>query len=204
VTLLATGQMLLLVRPDSPYQSLADLLAAARKAPGTLNFGAGSSSSLVASELLKQMADVKVTYIPYQSNPKSLADLLGGRIDFMFADAPTAIPQVQSGGLRPLAASGAKRLASMPDVPTVAEAGVKGYDMTYWFAAYLPAHAPAAVVQQLNQAFAKASDAPEVKAFRAKTSTEAELTTSEGLAKFQADESKKWGRVIGAAGIKPR
>ncbi len=202
ITLVSTGQMLLLVRPDSPYKTLADLIAAAKKAPGKLSFGAGSSSSQVASELLKQMAHVDALYVPYKSNPLALTDLIGGQIDFMFADAPTALPQVQGGKLRALAASGSKRVAAAPDVPTVAEAGVKGYDMSYWFAIYAPAGTPAAIVNKLNQAFAKATTSEGFKNFMAKTSGEVSLSTPEGLAQFQAADSKKWGQVIRAAGIK--
>ena len=203
ITLVSTGQMLLLVRPDSPYKTLADLIAAAKKAPGKLSFGAGSSSSQVASELLKQMAHVDALYVPYKSNPLAITDLIGGQIDFMFADAPTALPQVQGGKLRALAASGSKRVAAAPDVPTVAEAGVKGYDMSYWFAIYAPAGTPAAIVNKLNQAFAKATTSEGFKNFMAKTSGEVSLSTPEGLAQFQAADSKKWGQVIRAAGIKP-
>ena len=203
ITLVSTGQMLLLVRPDSPYKTLADLIAAAKKAPGKLSFGAGYSSSQVASELLKHMAHVDALYVPYKSNPLALTDLIGGQIDFMFADAPTALPQVQGGKLRALAVSGTRRLASVPELPTVAEAGVKGYDMSYWFAIYGPAKMPAAVVKRLNEAFGKASESPEVKAFQAKTSGEEALTTPAGLAQFQAAESKKWGQVIRTAGIQP-
>ncbi len=201
IGLLSTGQMLLLVRPDSPYKSLADLLAAAKKAPGKIDFGSGSSSSQVAGYLLQQMAHVDMLNVPYKSNPQAITDLIGGRFAFMFADAPTALPQVQGGKLRALAASSGKRLASLPDVPTVAEAGVKGYDMSYWFAAYAPAGTPPAVIAKLNQMFAKASATEEVKASLARTSGVLALGTPEGLAQFQAAESKKWGEVIRAAGI---
>ncbi|WP_225785243.1 tripartite tricarboxylate transporter substrate binding protein [Xenophilus sp. Marseille-Q4582] len=204
IALLAKGQMLLLVRPDAPYKTLADLLAAAKKRPGKLNFGSGSSSSQVAGELLKQMAGVDVTHVPYKSNPQAITDLIGGQFDFMFADAPTAVPQVQGGKLRALAASGAQRLAAAPDVPTVAEAGVKGYDMSYWFAIYGPAGLPPAVVKRLNAAFGKASASPEVQAFQAKTSGEVAFGTPEALAQFQATDMKKWERVIRAAGIEPQ
>ena len=201
IGLLSTGQMLLLVRPDSPYKSLADLLAAAKKAPGKIDFGSGSSSSQVAGYLLQQMAHVDMLNVPYRSNPQAITDLIGGGFAFMFADAPTALPQVQGGKLRALAASSGKRLASLPDVPTVAEAGVKGYDMSYWFAAYAPAGTPPAVIAKLNQMFAKASATEEVKASLARTSGVLALGTPEGLAQFQAAESKKWGEVIRAAGI---
>ncbi|MCA0327711.1 MAG: tripartite tricarboxylate transporter substrate binding protein [Proteobacteria bacterium] len=203
ITLLSKGHMLLLVRPDSPYKSVADLLAAARKSPGKLNFASGSSSSRVASELLKQMAHVDMVNVPYKSNPLGITDLIGGQVDFMFADAPTALPQVQGGKLRALAASGTKRLPAVPEVPTVAEAGVKGYDMSYWTAMYAPAGTPPAIIARLNQLFAKASGTELSKSFQARTSGEEALSTPEGLARFQAEESKKWGQVIRAAGIQP-
>ena len=201
IGLLATGQMLLLVKPDSPYKSVADLLAAARNTPGKLDFGSGSSSSQVAGFALQQMAHLDMLNVPYKSNPQAITDLIGGRFTFMFADTPTALPQVQGGKLRALATSGSHRVAALPDLPTVAEAGVKGYDVSYWFAAYAPAGTPPAIVAKLNQMFNKASATDEVKAYMKQTSGTLTSSTPEGLAKFQATESKKWGEVIRAAGI---
>ncbi len=204
ISLLATGQMLLLVRPDSPYKTQADLIAAAKKTPGKLNFGAGSSSSQVASELLKQMANIDAAYVPYKSNPLAITDLIGGQIGFMFADAPTAVPQVQGGKLRALSASSSKRLSATPDVPTVEQAGIKGYDMGYWFAVYAPAGVPPALVQQLNQTLAKVAKGEAFTSTLAKSSGVLALSTPEGLAQFQAEDAKKWGAVIRAAGIVPQ
>lgn len=201
VALLSTGQMLLMVSPASPIKSLSDLIAAAKKSPGKLNFGSGSSSSRVAGELLKQMTGINVVHVPYKSNPLAITDLMGNQIDFMFADAPTALPQVNAGKLRALAVSGTRRLVGAPSVPTVAEAGVKGYDMSYWSAVYLPAGAAPAIVKKLNALLLDASDTPPVVAFQTSTSGEVATTTPEGLAKFQAAESLKWGQVIHAAGI---
>ena len=201
IGLLSTGQMLLLVKPDSPYKSVADLLAAAKKDSGKLDFGSGSSSSQVAGYALQQMAHVDMLNVPYKSNPQAITDLIGGRFSFMVADTPTALPQVQGGKLRALATSGAHRVAALPDVPTVAEAGVKGYDVSYWFAVYAPAGTPPAIVSKLNQMFNKASATSEVKAYMNQTSGTLTSSTPEGLAKFQAAESKKWGEVIRAAGI---
>ena len=147
------------------------------------------------------MAHVDMLNVPYKSNPQAITDLIGGRFSFMFADTPTALPQVQGGKLRALATSGAHRVAALPDVPTVAEAGVKGYDVSYWFAVYAPAGTPPAIVSKLNQMFNKASATSEVKAYMNQTSGTLTSSTPEGLAKFQAAESKKWGEVIRAAGI---
>ena len=203
VTLLSKGHMLLLVKPGFAASSAADLIALAKKSPGKLNFGSGSSSSRVASELLRQMTGIDVVHVPYKSNPMALTDLIGGQIDFMFADAPTALPQVQAGKVRALAASGTTRLAAAPAVPTVDESAVKGYDMSYWTAAYLPAGASAAVTSRLNEMLVKVSSMPEVETYRAATSQVLATSSSEGLARFQAAESQKWARIIHAAGIQP-
>ena len=203
VILLAKGHMALLVASTSPIKTLADLLTEARKRPGKLSFGSGSSSSRVGSELLRQMAGLDVLHVPYKSNPFAITDLIGGQIDFMFADAPTALPQINGGKLRGLAVSGTKRLSTLPNVPTVEEAGVKGYDVSYWTGVYLPANAAPAVVKRLNELLARGMTAPAVAAFQSATSGEVSLSTPEGLAAFQAAESLKWGKVIRAAGIIP-
>lgn len=203
VSLLSKGHMLLLVHPQSPYHSVADLIAAAKKAPGRINFGSGSSSSRVAAELLRQMAGADMVNVPYKSNPAALTDLMGGQVDFMFADTPTALAQVDAGKLRALATSGSQRLAAAPAIATVDESGLKGYEMSYWTAAYLPRDTPQAVVQQFNQWLHTASAAPAVASYLHKTSSELALSTPEGLARFQAAESRKWGQIIGAAGIVP-
>ncbi|MDB5732853.1 MAG: transporter substrate-binding protein [Variovorax sp.] len=203
VALLSKGHMLLVVNPASPAKSVADLIAMAKKSPGKLNFASGSSSSRVAGELFRQMTGIDVVHVPYKSNPIAITDLLGGQVDFMFTDAPTALPQVNGGKLRPLAVSGTRRLAAAPGVPTVEEAGVQGYDMSYWTAVYLPAGAPPELAKRLNEMFVKVSASPEVKAFQAGTSGEIVTTSPEGLASFQTAESRKWGQVIRAAGIQP-
>jgi tripartite-type tricarboxylate transporter receptor subunit TctC len=203
VMLLSKGYMLLLVNPKSPAQTLGDLLELARRSPGKINFGSGSSSSRVAGELLRQMTAIEVVHVPYKSNPNAITDLLGGQIDFMFADASTALPQVIAGKLRALAASGARRLGSAPSVPTVEEAGVPGYDMSYWNAIYLPAGATPEVTRQVREMFLKASASAEIAAYLARIGEDSAVSTPEGLARFQANESQKWGRVIRAAGIEP-
>jgi tripartite-type tricarboxylate transporter receptor subunit TctC len=203
VTGLGKGGQVLVVPAGSPFQNVADLVAAARKAPGTLTFGSGSSSSRVAGELFRQMSGTDLLHVPYKSNPLAITDLLGGQIHMMITDTSTGVPQVQAGKLRALGVSTRKRLPLLPGVPTIDEAGVKGYDMGYWFAAYVPAGTPAPVVQRLNQVLATALQSPAAKAFFDTSGGEPFPTTPEALAKFQADEADKWGRVIKAAGIEP-
>jgi len=203
VALLSKGHMALVVPPNSPFKTVADIVAEAKKRPGQINFGSGSSSSRMASEMFKQLAGVQMVNVPYKSNPLVITDLMGGQLDFMFTDAATGVPQITGGKLRALAVSGNHRLAALAQVPTMEEAGIKGYDMSYWNAVYLPAGAPPAVVKKLNEMLSKANAHPSVQAFMASTSGEMSFTQPEGLATFQAAESQRWGRVVRAAGIEP-
>ena len=203
VGLLSKGHMLLLVGADSPIKSVADLVAAAKKSPGKLNFGSGSSSSRVASELLKQMAGIDMVNVPYKSNPMAITDLLGGQIDLMITDTSTGVPQVKAGKLRALGYSTQKRSTQLPDVPTIDEAGVKGYDMGYWFAAYAPVGTPASEITRLNELLSNAVKGPAAQAFFATAGSEPWVTTPDELARFQVAETLKWGKVIKAAKIEP-
>jgi tripartite-type tricarboxylate transporter receptor subunit TctC len=203
ITGLGKGGQVLVVRPDAPYKTVMDLVNYAKKNPGKLTFGSGSSSSRVAGEMLKQLAGVDILHVPYKSNPNALTDVLGGQIDFMITDTATGAPQVKAGKLRALGVSTLKRIPLLPDVPTIDEAGVKGYDMSFWFAAYVPAGTPPAVVNRLNELIVAATRSAPARAYYESSGIEAWSTTSEELGKFQAAETLKWGRVIKAAGIEP-
>jgi tripartite-type tricarboxylate transporter receptor subunit TctC len=148
------------------------------------------------------MAGIKLLHVPYKSNTLAVTDLLGGQINMMITDTATGLPQVKAGKLRALGMSSSKRSPLAPDVPTIAEAGVKGYEMGYWFAAYAPAKTPPAVVKRLNELLVKAAHAEAAKtAFYEPTGTEVFTTTPEEMARFQAAESQKWGSIVKAAGI---
>ncbi len=203
VTGLGKGGQVMVVNVQSPYRTVTDVLDAARKSPGKLTFGSGSSSSRLAGEMLKQLSATDITHVPYKSNPLGITDLLGGQIDFMITDVSTGIPQIKAGKLRPLGFSTRERSALLPDVPTLEEAGVKGYDMGYWFAAYVPRATPDAVVQQLQALLVQAVRSPALKTFFESSGTVPWTTTPDELAAFQAGETRKWGTVIKAAGIEP-
>jgi tripartite-type tricarboxylate transporter receptor subunit TctC len=203
VTGLGKGGQVMVVNVNSPYKTVADVLAAAKQQPGKLSFGSGSSSSRVAGELFKQMAHVDLLHVPYKSNPLAITDLLGGQIDLMITDTSTGVPQVKAGKLRALGISTAQRSPLLPEVPTIDEAGVKGYDMGYWFAAYVPAGTPAAVVQRLRDLLVVGTGSAAAKSFFDGSGSVPFTTTSDGLAAFQATETRKWGKVIQAAGIEP-
>ncbi|MET3494626.1 Bug family tripartite tricarboxylate transporter substrate binding protein [Variovorax boronicumulans] len=202
LTALGKGGQIMVVNLSFPARSVAEFIALAKKEPGKYSFGSGSSSSRMAGELLQQMADIKLLHVPYKSNTLAVTDLLGGQIDMMITDTATGLPQVKGGKLRALGMSSASRSPLAPDVPTIAEAGVKGYEMGYWFAAYAPARTPPAVVKRLNELLVKAAKSESAKtAFYEPTGTEVFTTSPEEMAKFQAGESQKWGRIVKAAGI---
>jgi len=203
ITGLGKGGQVLVVRTDAPYKNVMDLVAAAKKTPGKLSFGSGSSSSRTAGEMFKQLSGTDILHVPYKSNPNAITDLLGGQIDFMVTDTSTGVPQVKGGKLKALGVSTTDRNPLLPEVPTIAEAGVKGYDMGYWFAAYAPAGTPPAAVAKLRELLAAATQSPGAKSFFDGSGSVAWTTSPEGLAKFQADETQKWGKVIKAAGIEP-
>lgn len=203
VTGLGKGGQVLVVKTESPHKSVADLVAFAKKNPGKLSFGSGSSSSRVAGEMLKQLAGVDILHVPYKSNPLAITDLLGGQIDLMITDTSTGVPQVKAGKLRALGFSTQTRSPQLPDVPTIDEAGVKGYDMGYWFAAYVPAGTPAPVVAKLNELLVAAVKSAPAKSFFEAGGVAPWTSTSDELAKFQTAETLKWGKVIKAAGIEP-
>ncbi|MGJ7507610.1 Bug family tripartite tricarboxylate transporter substrate binding protein [Variovorax sp. GT1P44] len=202
IAALGKGGQIMVVNPSFPAKTVAEFVALAKKEPGKYSFGSGSSSSRMAGELLQQMADIKLLHVPYKSNTLAVTDLLGGQINMMITDTATGLPQVKSGKLRALGVSSATRSTLAPDVPTISEAGVKGYEMGYWFAAYAPAKTPPAVIKRLNELLVKAAKSEAAKAaFYEPTGTEVFTTSPEELAKFQAAESQKWGRIVKSAGI---
>ncbi|MCL4688590.1 MAG: tripartite tricarboxylate transporter substrate binding protein [Burkholderiales bacterium] len=200
---LGKGGQVMVVRNDLPVKTVQEFIAHAKKNPGKVNFASGSSSSRIAGELLQQMAGIQLLHVPYKSNPLGITDMLGGTIDMMITDTTTGLPQVQAGKLRALAYSADKRSRLAPDLPTISEAGVNGYEMSYWFAAYAPAGTPPAVVRRLNALLVAATKSGPVTSFYDKTGVDPFTTTPEDLAAFQAAETKKWGDIIRKAGIQP-
>ena len=203
ITGLGKGGQVLVVRTDAPYKNVMDLVAAAKKTPGKLSFGSGSSSSRTAGEMFKQLSGTDILHVPYKSNPNAITDLLGGQIDFMITDTSTGVPEMKGGKLKALGVSTTERIPLLPEVPTIAEAGVKEYDMGYWFAAYAPAGTPPAAVAKLRELLAAATQSAGAKNVFDGRGSVAWTTSPEALAKFQADETAKWGKVIKAAGIEP-
>lgn len=203
LTGLGKGGQVLVVNASAPFNSVQELLEHAKKNPGKLSFGSGSSSSRMAGEMLKQLGGVDILHVPYKSNPLAITDLMGGQIDLMITDVSTGVPQIQAGKLKALGFSTEERSVMLPDVPTIAEAGVKGYSMGYWFAAYAPVGTPAEVTNKLTQLLGDAVESKSAEGFYKQSGTTKWRGTSAELAKFQADETQKWGKVVKAAGIQP-
>ena len=201
VTLLSRGGQILIVNNKLPVNSVQDLIQLAKAKPGKLSFGSGSSSSRIAGELFKQMTGTFIVNIPYRSNPPAVTDLIGGTIDLMITDMATGLPQVKGGKVKALGVSTTKRTPLAPEIPTISEAGVKGYEMSFWFAAYVPAGTPAPVIVRLNEILTKANKSQVVNNLYASTGFETLASSPEELRKFQAAESQKWGKIITSAGI---
>jgi tripartite-type tricarboxylate transporter receptor subunit TctC len=203
VTGLGKGGQIMIVNLNVPAKSVAEFIALARSQPGKISFGSGSSSSRVAGEMFQQLAGVELLHVPYKSNPLAINDLLGGQIQMMITDTATGLPQVKGGKVRGLAVSTVKRSPLTPDLPTIAEAGVKGYDMGFWFAAYVPANTPPAVVNKLHDVLVEATKGPAMQQYYTTTGIDPFTTTPAELGKFQVAESEKWKGIIKKAGIEP-
>jgi tripartite-type tricarboxylate transporter receptor subunit TctC len=204
ISLLASSPNILLVRADSPYKTLADLLAAAREKPGTLSYGmAGNGTSTnLAGELLKKMAKVDIVAIPYKGGAPAINDLLGGQIPISFNNPPESIGQLSAGSVRALGVTTAKRAAILPDVPTIAEAGVPGYDTEVWWGLLGPAKLPADVVAKLTHDFVAAVNSPAVKERLAGLGASPIGSSPQEFDAVIHADYDKWGPIIKAAGIR--
>jgi tripartite-type tricarboxylate transporter receptor subunit TctC len=203
VTKLGTITLALIANPSVPAKNVQELLVYAKANPGKLTFGFGSSSSRIAGEMLKPMGGIDITPVPYRSNPQAITDILGGQISLVFADISTTLPQVKAGKVAGLAVSTGTRSALAPDLPTMAEAGVPGYDLAAWFAAFFPAKTPGPVVDKLRRALVAAVSDKVVQERLLAAGIEPESSTPEELRAFVGTEIKKWADIVKAAGIQP-
>lgn len=204
VTLICFFPNIVVVPASSPFRTLGDLLAHARANPGKINFGTPGhgSSPHMSGELFKYLAKVDLTHVPYRGAAPALSDLVAGRLDVSFAVMGSGLPLVQSGQLRALAVTTDKRMASAPDVPTIAESGVPGYDSSSWFAFFAPAKTPAAIVRKVQADTAVVLRDPAVKARLEQIGMVIVGSTPEEMAASLKGDIAKWGPVIKAAGIK--
>ena len=203
LTRLGSITLALVTHPSVPVKSVQELVAHSKANPGTLTFGSGSSSSRIAGELLKTMTGLDVRHVSYRSNPQAVQDLIGGHISMMFADVSTTLPQVLAGKVTGLGVSSAKRTPLAPDLPTMQEQGVKGYELTAWFAAWAPAGIPQPVLDKLRAGLVAAVSDKATQERLLKAGIEPETSTPEELKAFVVSETKKWAEIVKAAGIQP-
>lgn len=204
VSQLSAQSYVLMANNALPVRSVKDLVAHAKANPGKLNYasvGQGSQIHLM-TELFRSLAGIEVTHVPYKGIGAAYPDLMAGTIHFVFGGILTALPHVKAGRLRGLAVSGARRMSALPDLPTVAESGVRGFAVSQWYALLAPSRTPRAIVDRLTREINKALDDPEVSRRIAAEGSEAVGTTSQQLATHIQSERAKWARVIKQAGIK--
>lgn len=204
VTLVARGPLVMTVHPSVPASTVKELLALARAKPGAVNYGSGGNGSSLhlAGELFKAQSGAALTHIPYKGSADMINDLLGGRISVVFASPLNAVPLARQGKLRMLAVTSARRASALPELPTIAESGVAGYDMEAWFAVLAPAATPRAVVAQLSKQIGAALRSPEVQERLAALGIEAAPTTPDQAADYIRREAERWDRILRAAGVK--
>jgi tripartite-type tricarboxylate transporter receptor subunit TctC len=204
VSLMVINPQILVVNNGIPVNSVKELIAYARARPGQLNYasvGRGSPNHL-GMELLKALAGIDMVHVPYKGTGPAVTDLLSGQVQLMFNSMPSVLPLVKSGKLKGLAVGSTQRSPAAPDVPTVAEAGVPGFENVTWYGMFAPAKTPGDIVTKLNTQVVKILTDPEMAQRMASQGAEPRGTTPEELAKFMRVESERWKKVIKSAGIK--
>jgi tripartite-type tricarboxylate transporter receptor subunit TctC len=204
ISMVGQTAFILVTHPSVPVSSLRELIAMAKSKPGGLTFGssgAGTASHL-AGELLKGMAGVEILHVPYKGQAPATTDLLSGQISLMFNNPVTALAHVKAGRLRPLAVTTAKRATSLPDVPTVAESGLPGFDVGFWFGTLAPAGTPRPIIDRLNAEMVKTVHMPDVVERLGALGVEPIGSTPEAFARTIDAEVIRWAKVIKDAGVK--
>jgi tripartite-type tricarboxylate transporter receptor subunit TctC len=204
VSLLTSGAVVLVVNPDSKLNSVADLIALAKAKPGEVlcaNVGIGSAPHFGA-ELFAQRAGIKLVHVPYPGSPQAVNDLLAGRVTMFFSPASTVIGQIQAGKLRALATAAERRASVLPDVPSMAEAGMPDFDTSLWFGMLAPAGTPKAAIDRVADAAATAMHAPAAVEILKKQGFEPIGGTPDAFARYMRSEIDRWSDVARAAGVK--
>jgi len=201
----ATTPGVLVIHPSLPAKTVKELVALARKRPGDLSYGTAGLGSFthISAELFAVTTGVRMTHVPYKGSGPVMTDLAGGHIQLSFASAVPAMPQIQAGRLRAIATTGAKRLAVLPDLPTVAEAGVTGYESSTWTAMAAPARTPQQVIERLNREVNAVLQLPDIQVRSAAMGSVITGGTPEWFQDYLRSELAKYGKLVKQAGIKP-
>jgi tripartite-type tricarboxylate transporter receptor subunit TctC len=202
VSLVATVPIVLVVHPSIAVKDVKELVALAKAKPGVLNFGSSGNGSTnhLAGELLKSMTGIDIVHVPYKGAAPAMTDLIGGHIPVMFDNMPAVLPQVQSKAINAIAVAGATRASALPDVPTVAESGVPGFEAFSWFGLVAPAQTPAPVLAKLQGDVEAILKMPDVQKRFAELGAEPGTLSGNAFGKFLTDDTAKWTKIIKASG----
>jgi tripartite-type tricarboxylate transporter receptor subunit TctC len=204
VAMIGGQPYVLVLYPGLPAQNLAELVALAKAKPGTLNYGSAGVASLahLATALFASMAGVNMTHVPYKSSSQSVTDMITGRLDMQFATIAPTLPNIRAGKLRALATSSTKRVTALPEVPTVAESGIAGYEAVLWVSLVAPPATPSAIIAQLNRETNDILNSAEVKEFLVAQGMEPELGPPDAVTRRIRADIEKWRDVVAKAGIR--
>jgi tripartite-type tricarboxylate transporter receptor subunit TctC len=205
ITMVADVPTVLVVHPSVPPKTLKELIAYAKANPGKLNYASSGKGTVghLSGELLKSMAEIRMVHVPYKGNGPAMTDLLGGHVQLLFSSMPAALPHIQSGMLRAIVMTGAKRSTAAPNIPTMAEAGLPGFEVSTGFGLFAPAKTPRAVINRLHAEVVKALRVPSVNDSLASQGAEPVGSTPEEYDAFVRSEIAKWLKVCKDAGIRP-
>jgi tripartite-type tricarboxylate transporter receptor subunit TctC len=203
ITFAVSGSNVLVVNLTVPAKTVQELIAVARAQPGKLTYGSSGSGNAghLAGELFKSMAKVDMVHVPYKGGAPAMIDLIAGQIQLIFSSPPTAVPQVKAGKIRALAVTTAKRSAILPELPTIAESGLPGFEADNWYGIVAAARTPRAIVGRLNAEFVRILSMPEVREVLLRQGLEVAPGTPEAFGAYMKSEYVKWARVIADAGL---
>ena len=203
ISQLTSGANLLCVHPSVQAKSVQELISLAKAKPGQINFASAGTGNRLASELFKAQAGIDIVNVPYKGTGQAITDLMGGQVQMMMINTIAALPQVKAGKLRALAVTTLKRSSVFPELPTMAESGLPGFDVNSWHGFFAPAKTPAAIVARLNGDIVKILASPEVKDRLGSVGLDPVGSTPQQLAAYVRSETDKWSKIIKQVGIKP-
>ena len=200
----AWAPVIIATSANSKYKTLADVVATAKAAPDTITYGSPGNGTTIhlAGDQFEKAAGIKLRHVPYKGSNPALLDALAGNVDLLVSSVPSAMAQVKSGKLRPLAVTSAKRSSTLPDVPTVAESGYKGFDVSTWYGLLMPAGTPQAQVRTMNAAVNKLLATPEMQKAIHDQGAEPQAMTAEAFGKQVTSDYHQWGKIVRDAGVK--
>jgi tripartite-type tricarboxylate transporter receptor subunit TctC len=203
ISMMSVFSNVLVVHPSVPAQNPREFIALAKAKPGAVFYGSSGNAGAghLAGELLRSLTKAPIVHVPYKGGGPAMTDLLAGQVQAIFATTPTAIPNIKAGRIRALGVTTARRALALPEVPTLAEAGVPGYEAANWYCLNAPARTPKDILALLHQDFVKALVHPEVASALAQQGMEPSPSTPEELASYTRAEQEKWARVVREAGI---